>query len=1465
MYNQGFLRKGKKALGLVLAFIMALSMAPGGFGFGTAMRVAAAWEETSHYKLEYDKSSGSNRLTMTIKGAVQDEYVFRTPGTAQGWLPTEAGWITIEGLPPNSAWFISQKGRYIYVDASGAISLNEFYNSADNGWFTDMWPDCKYVLTRVADDDGNFIYDYKVDGTGIGVGLPLVAAGAHPRVFFSQADVDAINAKRTVGNNANGTRGFTGVISDIETNAARNVDSAASSSAANTNLCDTIEANAFLYAMGDGDAFGAKAVSLAATYATNYATGSLNASGGDPQRTYNRVARALAQAYDWAYNHADMDEEYASTGKTNREVIREGIIYILSYHGNETGWLEPMLGPVVGHGGEEGLLFTYLMSGIAIYDEFPDLLDYAYNMIMKEYVPVREEFNRSGSNGQGTGYTASRHENDMYSAFLMLGAGGENPYSPSQVNIIQNLAVYQRRPDGQILSTGDDFVGYSKSFGSYWNNEYTMVWLAASLWGDEVLQEEANRSYVNTNLIHQMIMRDHTITPADYNDLPKTVYYDGVLPSMTARTGWNNAAMNSTRANDNIAVAHMKFDQYYPSNHAHLDVGSFQLYYKGWLAIDSGSYASGNWDGWGYANNTKAGHDYNYLKRGVAHNTMTVLDPDEVYYAWTSPWQSNDGGIRSAGNMKEAATLNEWLDIENGYKVSDVIGHDFGGGSDPAITPLYSYIAGDLTDAYTDKVTDYKRSMVFLNLDPDNAGQDMTAAKDVPAVFMVYDAIESSDANFEKNWLLHTVEEPVVSGLRTTLTKNTRTANGITVNYGGKMVNDTLLPLDAAVEKIGGAGKAFWVANSTAAAVAATGQHNIIADGADANGGYNYAGTKAALQSHPYGMTSGEAGEWRIEVSPGAAREADQFLNVIQMMDASGTPLTTSLLESAEGGMVGANADNWDVYFSKTGERVDSEITITTSASTEYVLLTGVKEGNWVVNENGVLLPAITVTADAGTIYLEVSADTEYIIMPERLVPQAAAVTANPPSGVLAAAGQNVALSTATAGATIYFTLDGSAPTAADMQYATPIWIGEDTVIKAIAVMSGMKDSDEAAFAYTIHVPQPNGATPPPPIYTSGPSTGPTPTQVPAPSPTPNPSSIPAPSEEAAQFFVVEGETDENGIMEGTIPADAGEQDLPVVVIDGDVSITLDADRVKALLDIAGDDGKVTVSVGPTDEDALTEAQQAAADSNPVYQFEILVNGEAYTEGGALVSIPYTPEEGIAPESIVLYFIDEDGTAKVATNAYYDEAEGAFFFLMENGSAPLGAIGINMVVFADMAGHWAEAAVTFGAARGFFHGTGGGLFSPNVPVNGAMLAMIFANVAGYDTSGIGEGSLAGVPADAWYAKAAEWAAANNLLTGANGKAIDLAEPLTRENLAIMLDAFIEFMGYTPLVRVPDAVPFSDNAAMSRQGQTATLNLRRYGIVAGTPTGAYMPSETATRAEIAIVMHNLMTKVMNAAK
>jgi len=75
------------------------------------------------------------------------------------------------------------------------------------------------------------------------------------------------------------------------------------------------------------------------------------------------------------------------------------------------------------------------------------------------------------------------------------------------------------------------------------------------------------------------------------------------------------------------------------------------------------------------------------------------------------------------------------------------------------------------------------------------------------------------------------------------------------------------------------------------------------------------------------------------------------------------------------------------------------------------------------------------------------------------------------PAAAVFSAGKIITITCATDGASIYYTTDGSDPTAASTLYAGPFTVSDTTTVKAIAVKDGMTDSDVASASYIRYVP----------------------------------------------------------------------------------------------------------------------------------------------------------------------------------------------------------------------------------------------------------------------------------------------------------------------------------------------------------------------------------------------------------
>jgi hypothetical protein len=414
--------------------------------------------------------------------------------------------------------------------------------------------------------------------------------------------------------------------------------------------------------------------------------------------------------------------------------------------------------------------------------------------------------------------------------------------------------------------------------------------MSASYYKNSYFKEEHFRQFPKLSdtsaPIYKMLFSDPDLPRKPISELPLSRYFGSPFGQMIARTGWDDGIHLADKSSP-VAVALMKVGEYNFGNHDHRDAGSFQLYYKGSLAIDSGLYAGdGKYGG---------PHQANYSKATIAHNCILVFDPDDQ-----SIKKKNDGGQRF---VPEAKNLDDLL--RNGFETGKVLGQQFG--PDP-IEPDYTYLKGDITSAYSAKVKLYIRSFVFLNF----------KNKEHPAALIVFDKVVSSNKDFRKYWLLHSIEEPSVNGNVTTIRRSTD-------GYNGEMTNYCLLPEpdNLIIEKVGGPGHEFDVFG--------TNYPNKTTEKVDVK----------------------EQGAWRIQASPREAKETDWFLNVMQVQDIGGLqPLTPAKLESDQ--MAGVKIFDRVVLFSKSGERLKDTVSLQATGEEANLkfLVCDLMEGKWEVKKD---------------------------------------------------------------------------------------------------------------------------------------------------------------------------------------------------------------------------------------------------------------------------------------------------------------------------------------------------------------------------------------------------------------------------------------------------------------------------------------------------------------------------------
>jgi heparin/heparan-sulfate lyase len=714
---------------------------------------------------------------------------------------------------------------------------------------------------------GNFVYPPLTERNGKGLNVP-VPPKEHPRLFFREKDVPSLIKK--MGNPL-----MSSCWQAIRANASIKTDGTLPRDVKqnmNAKMLNAIDAKALLYALQKDETMGKEAVDAIIQYNS---TISFDHSKQDICRDVGRVILSTAMVYDWCYDLIAPAD-------------REMLIHKMEILGRqlEIVWPDLVQGSIVGHGSEAQLARDMLACGVAVFDEKPEIYNLAAGRIFAEFIPARKYFYPAAYHHQGSSYGPYRFVWDMWITMIFDKMGYPKVLGDDQAKVLYRW-IYSRRPDGQFFRDGDDFLELFTNFGKTW--AVAGAGIVGSYFNEPVLMGEAiDKKLIGKDPIFDFLFINPFLPEKNYlPELPLTKYFPAPLGAMIARTSWDEGV------NSRAVVAEMKVGVYNYANHQHLDAGSFQIYYKGPLAINSGIY-QGTTGGYG------SEHFKNYYQRSIAHNTMLVYNPNEKF-TWHGREVVNDGGQLFPNGGAEPRNMKEFL--ENDYKTGEVLAHAFGPDS---LQPDFTYLKGEMAEAYSEKVKSFRRSFVFLNF----------KRTDVPAALIVFDRVVSSDGNYKKTWLLHCSEEPLISG---NVTQVKRTEKG----YKGQLVNTTLLPdaRNLTINKVGGKDNEYEVGGKIFPQTAANDNNSV--DGAI----------------------------WRLEVSPKTASVDDLFLNVMQVMDYQGESKQALPVEKFDcGNFTGAKLGDRIVLFSKSGETNAQPISMTIKENGNFkVLITDVEPGMWTI------------------------------------------------------------------------------------------------------------------------------------------------------------------------------------------------------------------------------------------------------------------------------------------------------------------------------------------------------------------------------------------------------------------------------------------------------------------------------------------------------------------------------------
>lgn len=190
--------------------------------------------------------------------------------------------------------------------------------------------------------------------------------------------------------------------------------------------------------------------------------------------------------------------------------------------------------------------------------------------------------------------------------------------------------------------------------------------------------------------------------------------------------------------------------------------------------------------------------------------------------------------------------------------------------------------------------------------------------------------------------------------------------------------------------------------------------------------------------------------------------------------------------------------------------------------------------------------------------------------------------------------------------------------------------------------------------------------------------------------------------------------------------------------------------------------------------------------------------------------------------------------------------------------SPTGALGATAQDFVDFPDDWSAPALTAAIENGLLSGVGADRIAPADPLSRAQMATIINRAFATEKAA----SLAGysdVPADAWYANDMAKAVQMGTFVGAGGGLLRPDSAITRqEAFSVLARAFALPDGDAAVLD-----SYSDGDTVSDWAKGTVSAMVAAGYVNGDDAGRLNPTKTITRAEFAAVMDNLVSAYVDA--
>lgn len=181
----------------------------------------------------------------------------------------------------------------------------------------------------------------------------------------------------------------------------------------------------------------------------------------------------------------------------------------------------------------------------------------------------------------------------------------------------------------------------------------------------------------------------------------------------------------------------------------------------------------------------------------------------------------------------------------------------------------------------------------------------------------------------------------------------------------------------------------------------------------------------------------------------------------------------------------------------------------------------------------------------------------------------------------------------------------------------------------------------------------------------------------------------------------------------------------------------------------------------------------------------------------------------------------------------------------------------NPVSFGDLEHHWSKQTVEAMANKWIVQGVGASSFAPDRQVTRAEFAALLVRSFGLTSSASTTASFKDVKTSDWFAAPVSLAVEFGLVGGYEDHTFRPDAPISRQEMAVMIDRALRFAGYNGDLQANGWTTFNDDASIAQWAKNAVRSASKLHIINGRDGNAFSPLSTGTRAESAVMLSRML--------